>query len=600
MDLSRGASRPPVSERPFRLPLALGLWGAVLLAAAASAQPSAGLARWLAAQESAAASPETPVLAPGPEVQGIPPGSVIGEVRVVAQDIFDPDNPGEGNRLFRIANRLHRTTRPGVIQSQLLFRPGDVFSPELVEESARLLRTNDYLYDVAMRPVLRGDGKVDVEVKTRDVWTLQGGASFGRAGGRNSSSFSLSDSNFLGTGKEVSLARIGTIDRTSNLIRFTDPNLIGSRVRLLLSYADNSDGGRQRFELERPFYSLDSRWAAGLRGFHDDRLESLYSLGKVETAFRHQTDSVEVHGGLSSGLVDGATHRWEAGFTYSRDDFERSSRPIFTLGKDLPGKGLSPSALEIPLPPDRTLAYPWIRFESIQNRFVVEKDLDRIQRSEDLNLGRQYSVLLGLSSPTFGGDGSRWIAQTAVSDGWRPTPGQIVLAQLGGSTRFAEGDAENLVAGGRVRWYVRDFGQHVFYASLGADLAHRLDGEDQLLLGGDSGLRGYPIRYQAGDRRVLLTLEQRFFSDREVFHLAHLGAAVFFDAGQAWFVDTLTQRDVALRQERSVLKDIGLGLRVGSSRSSRGGVLHLDVAFPLDGGRSIQNAQWLVSTGDTF
>ena len=599
MHLSRGTSRPPVSDRPFRLTLALGLCGgAALLAVPASAQPSTGLFLWLSSRLSPpAAAPESPVLAAGPEFQGIPPGSVIGEVRVVAQDIFDAKNPGEGNRLFRIANRLHRTTRPGVIQSQLLFRPGDVFSPELVEESARLLRTNDYLYDVAIQPVLRGDGKVDVEVKTRDVWTLEGGASFGRAGGRNSTSFSLNDSNFLGTGKEVSLARIGTIDRTSNLVRFTDPNLAGSRVRLLLSYADNSDGGRQRIEVERPFYSLDTRWAAGMRSFHDDRLESLYSLGKVETAFRHQTDFVEVYGGLSSGLVDGATHRWEAGFTYSRDDFERSSRPIFSLGKDLPGKDLID---RIPLPPDRTLAYPWLRFQSIQNRFVVEKDLDRIQRSEDLNLGRQFSVLVGLSFPTFGGDASRWVAQTAVSDGWRPTPGQIVLAQLGGSTRWAEGDAENLVAGGRVRWYVRDFGKHVFYASLGADLAHRLDGEDQLLLGGDSGLRGYPIRYQAGDRRVLLTLEQRFFSDREIFHLAHLGAAVFFDAGQAWFVDILTERDVVLSQKRKILKDIGLGLRIGSSRSSRGGVLHLDVAFPLDGGRSIQNLQWLVSTGDTF
>jgi outer membrane protein assembly factor BamA len=588
MDLSRGASRPPVSDRPFRPTLALRLCGAVLFfAAAASAQPSPGLFLWLSPRT----SPEPSVLAAGPEAQGIPPGSVIGEVRVRAQEIFNSDDPGEGNRLFRIANRVHRTTREGVIRSQLLFAPGDVFSPELIAESARLLRTKDYLYDVDIRPVLRGDGKVDVEVRTRDVWTLQGGASFGRAGGKNSTSFSLDDSNFLGTGKEVSLARIGTLDRTSNLARYTDPNLLGSRVRLLLSYADNSDGGRQRFEVERPFYSLDTRWAAGLRSFHDDRLESLYSLGKVETAFRHQTDFVEAYGGLSSGLVDDTTHRWEAGFTYSRDDFAYSTRPFFFLGKSL---------ITVPLPPDRTLAYPWVRFESIQNRFVVEKDLDRIQRSEDLNLGRQYSLLLGLSSPTFGGDASRWIAQTAIAEGWRPTPGQIVLAQLGGSTRWARGDAENLVAGGRVRWYVRDLGRHVFYASLGADLAHRLDGEDQLLLGGDSGLRGYPIRYQAGDRRVLLTLEQRFFSDREVFHLAHLGAAVFFDAGQAWFVDTLTQRDRTLRQERKILKDIGLGLRVGSSRSSRGGVLHLDVAFPLDGAHSVQRLQWLVATGDTF
>ncbi|HEY3567546.1 MAG TPA: POTRA domain-containing protein [Thermoanaerobaculia bacterium] len=593
MDSSRGLRRPPASDR--LLPAA-SLLAAALCAAPVQAQPSPGFYRWLSAGDQAA---RQPVLAPGPEAPTIPPGSVIGEVRVAARDIFNPDDPGENRKLFRLANRLHRTTREGVIKSQLLFKPGDVFNPELIAESARILRTHDYLYDVDIHPVPRDDGKVDVEVATRDVWTLQGGASFGRAGGKNSTSFSLSDSNFLGTGKEIELDRIGTIDRTSNLVRYTDPNLLGSRVRLLASYADNSDGGRQRLEIERPFYSLDTHWAAGMRSFRDDRLESLYTLGKAETFFRHQTDFVEAYGGYSPGLVDGFTHRWEAGFTYTRDDFSRSSKlPLGLLGRGPLGKEIR----KLPLPPDRVLAYPWVRFESVQSQYVVEKDLDRIQRSEDLNLGRQYSLLLGLSSPTFGGDGTRWVAQTAVADGWRPTPGQLVLFQLGASTRWYRKDAENLVAGGRLRYYLRDLGSQVFYASLGADLAHRLDGEDQLLLGGDSGLRGYPLRYQAGDRRFLLTLEQRFYSDREVFHLAHLGAAIFFDAGQAWFVDTLTaqNRALALQQQQRVLKDIGLGLRIASSRSARGAVLHLDVALPLDRTRSIQSVQWLVSTGDTF
>ena len=593
MSTSRGDRRPPVLQRACRLSAAASL-GALLLAGPGRAQPSPNLLFRLAPQGSA-------VLATGLQMPVIPPGSVIGEVKVVAKDIFDAGEPGEDNRLFRLANRVHRTTRAGVVERQLLFKPGDVFSPELVEESARLLRANDYLYDVDIRPVLRDDGKVDVEVTTRDVWTLQGGASFGRAGGRNTTSFSLEDSNFLGTGKEVALARIGTIDRISNLVRYTDPNLLGSRVRLLLSYADNSDGGRKRFEIEQPFYSLDSRWAAGLRSFRDDRQESLYKGGRINLAFDHRTDFLEAYAGFSPGLRGGATQRWEAGFTFSRDQFmQPGDAPPSVFPGKLPTKKLPTKKVVIPLPPDRTLAYPWVRFESVQDGFVVERDLDRIQRSEDLNLGRQLSLLAGLSSPTFGGDGSRWIAQAALSDGWRPTPRQLVLAQLGGSTRWAKGDAENLVAGGKVRWYVRDFGGQVFYASLGADLAHRLDGEDQLTLGGDSGLRGYPLRYQTGDRRALLTLEQRFFSDRELFHLAHRGAAVFFDAGQAWFVDLLSQRDTALGQQRRLLKDVGLGLRIGSSRSARGSVLHLDVAFPLDRDRSIQSLQWLVSTGDTF
>lgn len=587
MESSRGPRRPPVAVRALGA-LASGLFGAVLFGVPAQAQPqpSPDLLLWI---WSSARDASGTVLGVVPEVEGaaaIPPGSVIGEVRVVTKDIFDPDKPGEDKKIFRLANRLHRNTRPAVVESQLLFQPGDVFSPELIAESARLLRANDYLYDVDIRPTLREDGKVDVEVTTRDVWTLEGSASFSRSGGENNTSFSIEDTNLLGTGKELSIARIGTFDRTSNLIRFRDPNLLGSRVRLTASYADNSDGSRTRLEVEQPFYSLSSRWAAGVRYFRDERLERLFKLGKVASGFEHRNDALEVYGGFSRGLVNGVARRWQMGFTYSKEDFEHSLRfPKFVL----------------PVPEDRTLAYPWISFETIQNDHIVERDLNRIQRSEDVNLGRQFRFLLGLSSPTFGAEAERWIVQTAFSNGWRPTPRQLVLGQLGGSTRYGDNDAENLVAGGRVRYYFRNFGDHLFYASVGADLARRLDGEEQLLLGGDSGLRGYPLRYQSGDRRVLLTLEQRFFSDIEIFHLVHVGGAVFFDAGQAWFVDSLSRRDSKLnQQERRILKDIGLGLRLGSSRSSRGAVLHLDIAYPLDRGRNVDSLQWLVSTSETF
>jgi surface antigen-like variable number repeat protein len=613
MVFSRSYGRPPV----FHQVVLAGACALAIFAVAAEAQPSANLAPWLRALSAttpAEQPAQTPVLAAGPDSPpAIPPGSVIAEVHVVNRDIFDTGRPEENHRLFRLANRLHRTTRPQVIERQLLFKPGDVFSPELIAESARLLRTNDYLYDVDVKPILRQDGKVDVEVVTRDVWTLSGGVSFGRAGGVNTTSFSAEDTNLFGTGKDLAVARIGTVDRISNLVRYSDPNLAGSRYQLLVSYAKNSDGGRQRLELERPFFSLDSHWAAGMRLFRDDRLEQLYTGGKVATGFRHVNDSAEIYGGFSPGLVNGTTRRWELGFTWARDDFTNSplfpiQDPGFHFFKASLSQAASPaSAKQLFAPPeDRSLAYPWVRFESVENRFVVEKDLDRIQRSEDLNLGRQWNLLVGYSSPAFGGTGNRWVLQGAASNGWRPTPRQLVLAQLGAAGRWYHNDAENLVAGGRVRWYVRDFGDNVFYSSLGADLAHRLDGEDQLLLGGDSGLRGYPLRYQAGDRRVLFTVEQRFFSDRELFHLVHPGAALFFDAGRAWFVDAPTnplERFFQTSQNAygKMLRDIGLGLRLGSSRSARGAVVHLDVAFPLDrSGAGIQAVQWLVSTRETF
>ncbi|MFY9821214.1 MAG: POTRA domain-containing protein, partial [Thermoanaerobaculia bacterium] len=425
MVFSPGLGRPPVFDRVV-LAAACGL---VVLAVPAAAQPSANLAAWLRAMSAEAAQPpaetpaRTPVLAAETGAPpAIPPGSVIAEVHVVNRDIFDTNKPEEDHRLFRLANRLHRTTRAKVIERQLLFKPGDVFSPELVAESARLLRTNDYLYDVDMKPTLRQDGKVDVEVVTRDVWTLSGGVSFGRAGGVNTTSFSAEDSNLFGTGKDLAIERIGSVDRISDLVRYVDPNLGGSRYQLLASYAQNSDGGRERLELERPFFSLETRWAAGLRLFRDDRIEQLYTGGKVAAGFRHVNDSATLYGGFSTGLVGSTTQRWELGYTWSRDDFTNApfappvQDPGFFFFKALPLKaqlgGSGSSAKQLFAPPEnRALSYPWVRFESVESRYVVEKDLDRIQRSEDLNLGRQWNLLLGYSAAALGGAGNRWVFQ---------------------------------------------------------------------------------------------------------------------------------------------------------------------------------------------
>src|SRR4051794_9456213 len=104
MVTSRGSRRPPVAERRSRLPVATAFLGALLLAATAHAQPAPSLLFWISSQ--------FPVEPPPPPALGvlrpqeIPAGSVIGEVRVVARNIFDPAKPGEGNRLFHLANYL--------------------------------------------------------------------------------------------------------------------------------------------------------------------------------------------------------------------------------------------------------------------------------------------------------------------------------------------------------------------------------------------------------------------------------------------------------------------------------------------------------------
>ena len=100
-------------------------------------------------------------------------GAIIRSVHISNGSVFDLDDPEENKAMFRLANRLHRTTRADVIAQQLLFAPGDPFSAQALEETERLLRANRYLDTVSVQPVQVQNGKVDVNIETRDVWTLE-------------------------------------------------------------------------------------------------------------------------------------------------------------------------------------------------------------------------------------------------------------------------------------------------------------------------------------------------------------------------------------------------------------------------------------------
>jgi outer membrane translocation and assembly module TamA len=309
----------------------------------------------------------------------------------------------------------------------------------------------------------------------------------------------------------------------------------------------------------------------------EDRVDPIFDLGERTREFGHKIDFFEPWWGLSTGLREGSARRWKFGFTYSSDTFSQA-----------PGQ-----QEEVLLPPDRTLSYPWLDVEFIQDRFVEARDLNRIARTEDINLGMRLQARVGWSSSSFGADEDLAVMGFNGETGFRPSERTLLFTSVNGGARLGS-DSETLVVGGAARFFWRNFGRHAFFGKLELSAVEDLDPEKQLLLGGDNGLRGYPLRYQSGDRKYLLTFEERFFTNLELFKLANIGGAVFFDVGRAWFHNNGVEEDLG------VLKDVGFGLRVSSSRSSGQSVFHLDVAFPLDGDSSIDGVQFLVETRESF
>jgi len=523
-------------------------------------------------------------------------GAVIRQITIRTGDIFDREDPHENNRVYRFANRLHRTTRDLVIERHLLFAPGDRYSQYRIDESERILRSQRYLYEAEIVPVAVEGRFVDLEIRTRDVWTLKAGFSASRSGGANETKVVLQDSNFLGTGKEVTLKHTSDVDRSGYLARYRDKNVGGSRVELELNYRDNDDGEFQKVKLIRPFYSLETRWAAGFQMVLDDRIDTLYSLGEIVSEFRQEEMFAEAWVGKSKGLKENFSRRWLLGFTYEEDLF--SPKPTQS-GQSLPPPLGQDVVIAKDQFPDRNLAdrklmYPWLGFELIENRFQKTHDLDGLHRTEDLELGHRLSARLGWSAPTFGATDEKAIFRAGYSFGGARTDRKLFFFDGGVDGRLGSDGVENLLLGISGRFYWRNIRDHTFLAKLTLQAAENLDAENQLLLGGDTGLRGFPLRYQEGDRRALFTAEQRFYTDWHPFRLAYVGAAIFVDSGQAWIPGR--QRDSDL----GWLTNVGLGLRLSPSRSGFGSMVHLDVAFPLGAPGDIDSVQFLISSRETF
>ena len=507
-------------------------------------------------------------------------GARIGEIRFDSRNLFDAAASDESTSLTRLANRLHVQTRAATIQDQLLFKSGDPYQAHLLEESARILRDTRYLRDALVRPVSFHDGVVDVEVTTQDVWTFSPGVSFGRKGGANTSGVQIEDLNFLGTGTQLGIGFTSGVDRDSKEIYYRDRQLGSSWWDLSATYADNSDGRLAAFTLEHPFYALGSRWAGGISLIDDQRTDSRYDLGEIVDQYAVAEKRATVYFGRSRGLVDDSALRLITGFTFEEHQFGASSIP-----------GASAPTL---LPADRKLQYPWIGAEWVQNNFRTERNRDQIEKTEDYLLGWRLRASVGFASTAFGSDRDAVMLAGSFSKGVTLSERQSLEFAGNASGRLEEGAIAGGLLDAEARYYFRQSPRRLFFMNLSAEAGQNLDLDQQVLLGGDNGLRGYPLRYQAGDKRWLFTAEQRFFSNWYPFQLFNVGGAVFYDMGKT------IGRDPLGTPSQGLLKDVGVGLRLGNSRSALGNVLHIDIAFPLDGDQSIHSAQFLVETKKSF
>ena len=505
-------------------------------------------------------------------------GAVIGKIVLDKSDVFDLSNPEENNGLYRLANRWHIITKDKVIQQQLLFKSGDAYSQRLIDESERILRKNTYFFDAAIKPLRVKDGVVDVSVATRDVWSLGPDFSYSRSGGENRSGIGIEESNLLGRGQTLTVKYQDNVDRSSTSITFFDRNFANSWVTTSFRLADNSDGKSNWLSVIRPFYALDARWTAGSSVLDDDRRTTLYQLGNEGAEYQHERGYLTAFGGWSKGLQGGFARRLTVGMVYDDNQFSEIPSP----------------SLPAALPEDRKLVYPFARFSLVQDSFETSQNRDQIGRTEDVLMGTTLSAMLGWSDEALGADRDALIYSTTFSRGLGSLAGRSLLLGASASGRVESGKLTNSLIRVSARYYRTQSDKRLFFATLHAAVGDELDLDNPIQLGGDNGIRGYPQRYQNGESKAVLTIEQRFFTDWYPFRLARVGMAVFADAGRVWGQNPLGGEPLGW------LTDVGFGLRLAPTRSSARKMIHIDIAFPLDGDDSIDSVQILLESKRSF
>ncbi|MCZ6642129.1 MAG: hypothetical protein O7F71_11190 [Gammaproteobacteria bacterium] len=210
---------------------------------------------------------------------------------------------------------------------------------------------------------------------------------------------------------------------------------------------------------------------------------------------------------------------------------------------------------------------------------------------------------IGWSSEAFGAGSDYLLAQGSVSGRWYLTDKQLLSLDLEFSGRYEldEGVTEEAVVtmGATYQWQHRE--RWSLFVRGSYTLTQNLPDHRQLRLGGDTNLRGYPSRYQIGDRQYLFTIEERYYTDLVPFGMFRVGWAAFVDVGRAWYAGTAPAWVPERKGDHfKMLSNLGLGLRLESIRTRRDRVIHVDIAKPLVDGPEVDSYELVLTVKQTI
>ena len=525
----------------------------------------------------------------------------IRSIKIKIGEIFEEKK----GTLYSIANSVKVSTQESVIRTEVLFREGDPYDPYLIRQTARNLRLQRYLRDIKVVPTFDGDA-VDVTISARDSWTLIPFLSYSSGTGQRNRGVGLTEGNFLGGATRVDTRYQENSSRKTYAAAVVDPQFLGTRKNFQLGYADRSDGHVYQGGVGLPFRSLLQRDSWSTDFSRQNTIGRLFNFGTESYIFRQHIDEFNAlytfagpsdHPAIEddpyTGIYKGQTvlsQRYSVGWSYQASSFYQA-----TL-KDYDDLDLDPAEVSndpADLASNRRFSGIVAQYQTIKPEFISMNYIDRFDRVEDYNLGDESLVSLLLAPESLGSMHNSVLFNSNRSKGWRFSERSFLRGEVGGASRLDNSQLNNTLLRGEAKYYAvmgdwfagdRFLGRHTFASQFFADFGEKLDRDRQLVLGADNALRGYEINTFEGDKRMALNLEERAHLTDDLFQLVSLGTALFVDVGGT------TRDSLYSIVSDNLYGDVGFGLRFCFPRSSGGGIVRMDVAFPWRDGPDGSNA----------
>ena len=515
----------------------------------------------------------------------------IGEIRIVASDIYSDEDLAGSNGVMRTIrksmNALHFNTRSGIIRRELLFGTGDVLDPRRLRETERNLRALGYLANVTIVPTdtLPG-GIVPLEVRVQETWSLNGSATYSHSAGRNRWLLELFDDNFLGQGVEVRTGIGKDEDRSYTELHYKNRRLFGSPYLVSLVYDDFSDGYAREATLSRPYYAEETPWGLTFETW-DRRYTPRYYLSQAGPLGVGGQDrlyaSLPIHehgvsGWLGKRLHLGESRVWRAGLGLWVSDKRFDVPAVVDLsdGRVVSGDALVADASPALGRESGHRVQPLLTVETMGRHWTTERYVLSYGPQEDLNLDPWVRLTAGPALASLGSDRERYYGEWKVQDWSRLGRGFLYLSQQGQGSLGSRANRMvrvETVAG----WWARSGESDLTHLTAEGSYGEDMLGTDAFVLGLTRGLRSVDYDGRAGDRLLRWNAEHVHLLPGELMGFFRVGVAAFYSGGTAWWRGD----DRALAATRH---EVGLGLRLGPTRSASAEVSRLDFTWPLDGG----------------